>query len=110
MNNKEPVFFKGDDLVDVITVNRPKGAEDLEITRAELQVGPLTFVKDNPIFPYKVSILRNKSMFLDFKNPIYLRLYYNSGSEVYRTTCLGSLNLTAYAQVVGDENTDNAET
>lgn len=100
---KEAVFFKGDDLVDVITVNVPKGAEELDIVKAELQVGPLLFVKENPVFPYTVSILRDKSKFLEYVNPIYLRLYYNNGSETYRTTCLGSLKLLACAQVVQDQ-------
>ena len=97
-------FFKGDDLVDVITVDRPKNTDDFTITEAELQVGILKFVEENPIFPYTVSIMRNQSVKLNNSNPIYLRITYNdtNGHEGIRTTCLGSLTLKANAQVVQD--------
>lgn len=98
-------FFKGDDLVDIITINRPSNTDDLTITKAELQVGDLdTFVEENPVFPYTVSILRNQSVFLNFNNPVYLRITYNdsNGNENIRQTCLGSLDLLMQAQVVRD--------
>lgn len=98
-------FFKGDDLVDVITVNKPKNTDDLTITKAELQVGTLpVFVENNPVFPYPVSIMREKSVKLNNSNPIYLRITYNDtdGHEGIRTTCLGSLVLKANSQVVQD--------
>lgn len=97
-------FFQGDDLVDVITVNRPSDSDDITITKAELQVGTLTFVEENPVFPYSVSILRNNSINLQPSNPIYLRVYYLSddGQETYRKTCLGSLDLKVNRQVVID--------
>lgn len=97
-------FFRGDDLVDIIEVNRPCNAEDLKIIRAELQVGPLMFPQDNPKFPYFVTILRNQSINLNNENPVYLRIYYldDSGKTIYRTTCLGSLNLVVNPQVVKD--------
>ena len=98
-------FFQGDDLVDVITVNRPSNSDSLTITRAELQVGSLTFVEETPVFPYAVSILRDKSMLLNYTNPVYLRIYYpnpNNNEIDYRTTCLGSLVLKVNAQVVED--------
>lgn len=97
-------FFQGDDLIDVIHVNRPAKSEGLNITRAELQVGPLTFVENNPVFPYDVSIMRKDSVKLYSSNPVYLRIYYtnSSGNETYRTTCLGSLMLKVNTQVVQD--------
>ena len=100
-------FFKGDDLVDIITVNRPKNSDNLTITRAELQVGNLEpFVEENPVFPYKVSIMRNLSINLQYENPIYLRIYYvgENGTESVRKTCIGSLDLKVNAQVVRDVN------
>lgn len=98
-------FFQGDDLVDIIKVNRPENTEGLTITKAELQVGSLApFVEDNPVFPYTVSIMRDLSTQLTFTNPVYLRIYYldTSGTNSVRTTCLGSLNLKVNAQVVRD--------
>ena len=97
-------FFKGDDLIDVITVNMPKGAELLDITKAELQVGNLEpFVNENPTFPYTISIRRNLSAKLNFSNPIYLRIYYLiDNNEEVRQTCIGSLNLKTLDQVVRD--------
>ncbi len=102
-------FYQGDDLVDVIQINRPSNSEDLNITKAEVQVGNLTFVNDNPIFPYYVSIMRNDSVKLYSTNPVYLRIYYtnSNGSETYRTTCLGSLTLKVNAQVVQDVQNGN---
>lgn len=98
-------FYKGDDLVNVITVNKPKNTDDLAITKAELQVGTLpVFVEENPIFPYKISIMREQSVNLDYSNAIYLRITYNDtdGHEGIRTTCIGSLILKANKQVVND--------
>ena len=96
-------FFRGDDLIDVITVDL-KNNEEKTITKAELQVGVLTIVNDNPVFPYKVSILRDKSVKLECNSPVYLRVYYLSddGTETYRQTCLGTLNLKVNPQVVQD--------
>ena len=96
-------FFQGDDLIDVITVNL-KNNTDKEITKAELQVGSFTFVEENPVFPYNVSIYRNDSVKMPFSNPVYLRVYYLSGDgqEEYRQTCLGTLNLKVNPQVVQD--------
>ena len=98
-------FFQGDDLVDIIKVNRPENTAGLTITKAELQIGDLEpFVNVNPTFPYTVSIMRNLSIKLAYTNPIYLRIYYlgTDGNTVVRTTCLGSLNLNVNAQVVRD--------
>lgn len=100
-------FFQGDDLVDVITVNRPENSDDITITKAELQVGTLpVFVKNNPVFPYSVSIMRNQSVLLAYKNPIYLRITYTdtNGNENVRQTCLGTLTMTVNAQVVRDSD------
>jgi len=94
-------LFKGDDLVDIITVNRPIGADDLVITKCEVQVGSLLFTENNPQFPYKISILRDKSPKLDYQNPIYMRIYFNGGQT--RRTCIGTLTLNANKQVVSDE-------
>lgn len=104
-NCEQQGFFKGDDLVDIITVNKPKNTDDLTITKAELQVGTLpVFVEENPTFPYSISIMREQSTKLDYSNQIYLRITYNDtdGHEGIRTTCLGSLTLKANAQVVQD--------
>jgi len=102
-------FFQGDDLVDVIKVNRPEHSDGLNIIRAELQVGSLPpFVEENPVFPYTVSILRDQSVKLAYTNAVYLRIYYpnSDGTETYRTTCLGSLLLKVNAQVVEDVRND----
>ena len=97
-------FFQGDDLVDVITVNRPQNSQDLTIIKAELQVGSLTFVEDDPVFPYTVSIMRNQSILLLPNNPVYLRISFlaQDGTTSYRRTCLGSLDLMCNKQVVRD--------
>lgn len=96
-------FFQGDDLVDVITVNL-KNNDGKTITKAELQVGILTLINNNPVFPYNVSIYRNDSVKLSASNPVFLRIYYlsDNGQETYRTTCLGTLNLKVNPQVVQD--------
>ena len=104
-NNNEITNFRGDDLVDIINVNRPTGADDLTIIKAEVQVGNLPpFVKENPVFPYTISIWRDQSARLSADNPIYLRIYYmNTDYNVeVRQTCLGSLNLKTVPQVVKD--------
>ena len=97
-------LFRGDDLVDLIKVNRPVNTADKTITRAELQVGNFTFVEENPVFPYYVSIMRDKSIQLEMFNEIHLRIYYLSenGEETYRTTCIGSLSFKTNPQVVND--------
>lgn len=97
-------FYQGDDLVNIITINRPLYTDDLTITKAELQVGCLTFVNENPTFPYSVSILRNQSVELSCSNPVYLRISYLAPNGVtnYRTTCLGTLTLNVNKQVVKD--------
>ena len=92
--------FKGDDLVDIITVNRPTGADEIEIVKDEVQVGSLLFVEENPIFPYTITIDRNKSKLLDYQNEVYRRIYFNNGST--RRTCVGTLTLKANKQVVQD--------
>ena len=94
-------IFKGDDLVDIITVHRPSGTDSLVIVKCEVQVGKLLFVETNPVFPYRITIDRNKSKELDYQNEIYVRIYFNNGST--RRTCIGSLILSANAQVVRDE-------
>lgn len=94
-------IFKGDDLVDIITVHRPSGTDSLIITKCEVQVGKLLFIENEPIFPYKITIDRNKSKQLDYQNDIYVRIYFDNGST--RRTCIGSLTLSANAQVVRDE-------
>ena len=96
-------FFKGDDLVDVITINRPKNTDDLTITKAEVQVGNLpTFVETSPVFPYSISIMREQSALLSYSNSIYLRITYNDtdGHENIRTTCIGTLTLNTNDEVI----------
>ena len=97
-------YYKGDDLVDVIKVNKPNNTDDLTITKAELQVGSLKFTENNPVFPYYVSIMHNDSVKLGNINTIYLRITYNDtqGHENIRTTCIGSLSLNVSEQVVKD--------
>lgn len=94
-------LFKGDDLIDIITVNRPIGTDSLIITKCEVQVGDLLFVENEPIFPYKISIDRTKSKTLNYQNKIYMRIYYNNGT--IRRTCIGTLTLAVNEQVVRDE-------
>ena len=92
--------FMGDDLVDVITVNRPTNTADLTITKCEVQVGNLLFTEENPVFPYNITIDRTKSVLLTFQNPIYMRIYFDNGNT--RRTCIGTLTLMAQKQVVQD--------
>ena len=92
--------FMGDDLVDIITVNRPSNTDDLTITRCEVQVGNLLYVEENPTFPYNITIDRTKSVQLSYQNPIYMRIYYDNGA--IRRTCVGTLTLSALKQVVQD--------
>lgn len=97
-------FFQGDDLIDVITVHRPKNTEELTILQSELQVGPLTIIEKNPVFPYEVSIMRDDSVKLNILNKVYLRIVYNDdkGNTGVRKTCLGELKLKMNKQVVND--------
>lgn len=103
--NCQTGFFQGDDLIDIITVNRPSNTDEFAITQAQLQVGNLEpIITDNPVFPYSVSIMRNDSIKLGFSNPIYLRIIFNDadGHTNVRRTCIGSLDLKVNAQVVRD--------
>ena len=98
-------FFKGDDLIDVITINRPKNTDDITIKKAILQVGTLEpFIEVNPVFPYSISIMRDKSSRLNHLNPIYLGIIYDdeNGHENVKRTCVGSLTLAVNNQVVMD--------
>lgn len=100
----EQGFFQGDDLIDAIIVNKPENSDDITITQAELQVGILKFVESNPVFPYTVSIMRDKSKLLTSANDVFLRITYNdeNGHTGVRTTCLGKLTLNVNAQAVKD--------
>ena len=103
-------FFQGDDLVDVITVNRPENSDDITITQAILQVGNLEpIVTDNPIFPYSVSIMHDQSVNLAYDNPVYLGIIYTdtNGHTGVRKTCIGSLTLTANTQTIRWTEEDN---
>lgn len=104
-------FFQGDDLIDAITVNRPKDTEDITIIQCELQVGPLTIIEVNPVFPYDVSIMREDSVKLGVVNKVYLRVVYNDsqGHTGVRKTCLGELKLKVNKQVVTDVETSTDE-
>ena len=110
--NCQTGFYQGDDLIDIITVNKPSNTDDVTITQAQLQVGDLDpIITDNPVFPYTVSIMRDKSVKLNFSNPIYLRIVFNdaNGNIGIRRTCIGSLNLKVNAQVVRDVPTPTTE-
>ena len=96
-------FFQGDDLVDVITINRPDNTSDLTITQAILQVGNLEpIITDNPVFPFNVSIMHDQSINLAYDNPVYLGIVYTDtqGHTNVRQTCIGSLTLSTNAQEI----------
>ena len=102
-------IFKGDDLIDVIQINRPSNTDDLTITQAILMIGPLRFEKNNPVFPYYVSIMREDSAQLDYDNPVYLGIVYTDtqGHTNVRQTCIGNLTLNANAQEINWQEQTN---
>lgn len=97
--------FIGDDLIDIYTINRPIGAENITIIKDVISVGSsLVYTKDNPTYPWKISILRTDSKKLDYQNETNRAIYYlhTDGTTVVRRTCIGSLNLATHRQVVPD--------
>lgn len=95
-------YYKGDDLIDIITVNAPTTDLLITISKDEIQIGDLLFVKENPIFPYTISISREQSKTLNYHNPVYRRVYWDNNS--IRRTCEGTLTLSVNNQVVKDVN------
>lgn len=100
-------IFKGDDLIDLITINRPNGTDDIEIVKQVVQINKnpdLTFEKENPVYPYKISVLRDKSGGLDMENSISSMIYFNAAVDgepyVAHRTLKGKLSFSANKKIV----------
>jgi len=97
--------YKGDDLINIIKVDRPSNTVNITITKCIVQVGDLAFTENNPVFPYYISITKAQSKLLDFSNEVYVAIVYNdeAGHTNIKRTCMGYFTLNLNSQVVQDE-------
>lgn len=99
--------FQGDDLIDLIKVNCIRNIPELNITKIIVQLNGddrLKFENDNPVFPYYISVLRDKSKYLLLRNSVHVKIFYTvtiDGQEyTAERTLYGSLNFPANKEVI----------
>lgn len=80
-----------------INIVVPEGEDIPPITRAELKIGCVHKVFENPRFPLTINLDEEESAKLQAQNTAYLALW---DSEGRKKTCTGNINFTTQARRV----------
>lgn len=94
-------IHKGDDTnafgFNFLTINL-QNAQDYIISKAEIKIGVIKKVFDNPVFPLQVSLNKEETVQLDeFNNKCFMAIYDTQGRKY---TCEGTLSFKASPKVV----------
>lgn len=95
--------FIGDDLPNLIQINRPSNTDSLTITKSIVQINglPKPFVEKSPVFPYTISVHKDLSKHLHETNYIHMGICYigEDGKELFQT-CNGELSFRLNEAVI----------
>lgn len=94
-------IHKGDDTdafdFNFLTINL-QNAQDYIISKAEIKIGVIKKIFDNPTFPLHVSLNKEETAQLDeFNNKCFMAIYDTQGRKY---TCEGTLSFKASPKVV----------
>ena len=82
---------------DFLTINLENASEYI-ITKAEVRIGPVKKIFNNPVFPLHVSLNKQETDQLnEYKNSCYMAIY-DQNNRKY--TCEGTLSFKASPKVV----------
>lgn len=100
-------IFKHDDLINIITIDRPCGTHGLKIVRDIVQINRnprLVFIEENPIYPYRITIPKDKSQYLQKYNKARQKIVYeitkDGKKQLVETTLNGELEFIVNEEAV----------
>ena len=96
--------FIGDDLPNLIKVNRPNNTDDIIILATIVKIANVDYIEKNPVFPYYISPKRCESKKFDIKSPVYMGVWFkeNENGETLFKTCIGDLTINFNPQIFKD--------
>ncbi len=100
-------IYRGDNAPHFITIEKPDNTDDITIKKGVLVISGLPpFVKENPVYPYDISLTREQTQSLMVNNKGKYVIYYNmeiDGEIVeIKTTCEGWFEFDTKPQVLGE--------
>lgn len=99
--NNDISIFKGDDEPKFIKVDKPTGAEHIDIIRCAVKIGVLPLkVFEEPEFPFYIDIMGDETPKLEYENECFMAIWYLLDGQEIKKTCRGKLIFKTKEQVI----------